>query len=210
MILDFGCSKTVCGKKWLELYLDTLDEVQLNKVRYQSSNSVFRFGDGVRHQSLKRVQIPCIMAGKNVYIHADIVDCNIPLLFSKKAMKFLGMVIDTHEDKVNVFNQNVPLGITSMGHYTMTLVPAQSDSRLERVLLSIDDDTDAVAKKLHRQFAHPSSEKLRKLVESAGRGNDKLFESIDSVTNKCETCISSRNLVHVRSSHFHLLRRLMR
>ena len=89
------------------------------------------------------------------------------------------MVIDTHEDKVSVFNQNVPLGITSIGHYTMALVPTQSDSRLERVLLSIGDDTDAVAKKLHRQFAHPSSEKLRKLVESTGRGNDKLFESID-------------------------------
>ena len=192
MNLDLGCSKTVCGKKWFELYLDTLDEIQLNKVRYRSSNSAFKFGNGVKHQSPKRVQILCIMAGKNVYIHADNVDCNIPLLFRKKAMKFWGMAIDTHEDKVNVFNQNVPLGITSVGHYTMALVPTQSDSRLERVLLSIDDDTDAVAKKLHHQFAHPSSEKLKKLVENAGCGNDKLLESIDSVTNKCETYIESK------------------
>ena len=189
MILDLGCSKTVCGKKWLELYLDTLDEKQLNKVRYESSNAVFRFGDGAKHQSLKQVQIPCIMAGKDVHIHADVVDCNIPLLFSKKAMKFLGMVIDTNEDKVNVFNQNIPLGITSMGHYTMALVPDHSDFKLERVFLSINDDTDIVAKKLHRQFAHPSSEKLKKLVKNAGHGSEKLFKSIDAVTDRCETCI---------------------
>ena len=50
MILDLGCSKTVCGKKWLELYLDTLDERQLNKVRYESSNSVFRFGDSIKNR----------------------------------------------------------------------------------------------------------------------------------------------------------------
>ena len=49
MILDLGCLKTVCGKKWLELYLDALDKIQLHKVKYESTNSAFRFGDSVKH-----------------------------------------------------------------------------------------------------------------------------------------------------------------
>ena len=44
-------------------------------------------------------------------------------------------------------------------------------------------------KKLHSQFAHPSAEKLLKLVSAAGMGNDmNLVDEIKKVTKNCRIC----------------------
>ena len=189
MILDLGCSKTVCGRVWFESYLDTLDDDDLQKVKYEASTSVFKFGDGKRKPSLKRVLIPCVLADKNVVISTDIVECNIPLLLSKESMKRAGMVVNTKNDTVLVFGRRLGLFTTSLGHYMLPVVHPPCDAKIERILLSIDDvNTFAVARKLHKQFAHPSSEKLKKFLRNAGQNKPELLESVDKVTNECETC----------------------
>ena len=46
-----------------------------------------------------------------------------------------------------------------------------------------------MANKLHSQFAHPTPEKLIKLVSSAGRGNDMdLIKAIKEVSQSCDVC----------------------
>lgn len=45
-LLDSGCSKTVCGEQWLECFMDTLDANDKKSISYESSQSVYRFGDG--------------------------------------------------------------------------------------------------------------------------------------------------------------------
>ena len=190
MILDLGCSKTVCGTAWLETYLETLDSNQLLEVEYENSSSVFRFGDGKRMRSLKRAIIPCVLAGKNISIRTDVVDCNIPLLLSKASMKKAGMIIDTNNDTVMVYNCKIKLGTTSIGHYKLFIAPPPCAARIEEILLSLDNSNpDAVASKLHRQFAHHSAEKVIKLLKYAGNENKVLHDSVKKVTAACETCI---------------------
>ena len=46
VVLGSGCSRTVCGTAWLDLYLDTLDEEAIQQIQYGESSAVFRFGDG--------------------------------------------------------------------------------------------------------------------------------------------------------------------
>ena len=45
-LLDCGCTKTVTGKLWLEGYLSMLNDDELAKVKYDSVENTFRFGDG--------------------------------------------------------------------------------------------------------------------------------------------------------------------
>ena len=45
-LLDTGCSKTVCGKQWLSVYLDTLSLQDRRSVKRTDSTNQFRFGDG--------------------------------------------------------------------------------------------------------------------------------------------------------------------
>ena len=45
-VLDSGCSKTVCAVAWLECYLETLNNEELEEVTEEESCSSFKFGDG--------------------------------------------------------------------------------------------------------------------------------------------------------------------
>ena len=56
-------------------------------------------------------------------------------------------------------------------------------------LLQDVTDLKQTALKLHRQFGHPSCEKLVKLLRNAGVKNKKLEESLSAVSRGCETCI---------------------
>ena len=46
-----------------------------------------------------------------------------------------------------------------------------------------------IAKKLHRQFAHPTYERLMKLVKNSGYNNKQLDKEILKVSEQCLTCL---------------------
>lgn len=169
VLLESGCTKTVCGSQWLQCYLDTQSDKEKALIKYESSSSVFCFGDGDHKTAIKCALIPCVLVDKKIQIRTRVVNCNVPLLLSRESMKMAGMVIDLTSDTVEIFNQRIKLGITSMGHYTLPIYRIPTTEKIEHVLLSemSNGNTDAVARKLHRQFAHPSVDKLQKLLKDA-------------------------------------------
>ena len=50
-------------------------------------------------------------------------------------------------------------------------------------------DERKIAMKLHRQFAHPTPNKLKLIVQNAGRSNKQLEKEIDSISENCLTCL---------------------
>ena len=96
-------------------------------------------------------------------------------------MKKSNVTTDFAIDKVNFLNQNVDPTLTSSGHYAVPI------SRTEKLLANMDSTDDSekvfltknnlstksidekkkIVKKLHCQFGHSSSEKLKKLLQSA-------------------------------------------
>ena len=85
----------------------------------EKSDMRFCFGDGKLVSSEKSVSIPCRVAGRGVTIIIDVVNCDIPLLLSKRAMKRGCMKIDVENDTVEVFGVKCALSITSSGHYVL-------------------------------------------------------------------------------------------
>ena len=116
-ILDSGCAKSVCGSIWYQCYLDTLPKHVASTLRPAKSESVFRFGNGSEIKSKFQVTLPCRLAGKDVGISADVIDSDIPLLISKKAMKKAQCLLDFKKDEVRIFGKSVGLQCTSSGHY---------------------------------------------------------------------------------------------
>ena len=45
-VIDTVCTHTVCGKKWLDNYLNNLDSKESKNIITTSSNRGFKFGDG--------------------------------------------------------------------------------------------------------------------------------------------------------------------
>ena len=81
-VLDSGCSKTVCGEVWLNCYLKSLSEEELELIEEKEGGSKFKFGNGDALLSIKKVAIPALIRSRQVMIKTDVVATDIPLLLS--------------------------------------------------------------------------------------------------------------------------------
>ena len=175
-VLDSGCTKNVYGESWLTNYLDTLTESDRSKVVVEKSSNSFRFHNGKSLNSEKMVTFPAQFGRENTMIKSDVIDSDLTLLLSKSAMKKANVKIDFSNDVVNMLNEKVNIVFTASGHYA---VPISKTSQLveefdkrdqdNNVYLSINElkkksynEKVAIANKLHRQFRHSTSEKLKK------------------------------------------------
>ena len=81
-VLDSACTATVAGDDWLKSYIDLLPKEQKNKVVCRPGNKWFKFGGGEMLKSLKQVDLPVFVGGRNIKLVVEIVDSHIPLLIS--------------------------------------------------------------------------------------------------------------------------------
>lgn len=106
-ILDTACSSTVCGVDWLKSYIQTLSDQEKTVMEEEKSETTFRFADGEVYKSIKKVKFPVNIIGDRAYVTADVVDCSIPLLFSKKSMKRAQMKLDLENDTALIHGKKV-------------------------------------------------------------------------------------------------------
>ena len=196
-ILDSGCTRTVCGREWisvLEKSLSPTERRAMENSRCLSSRS-FRFGDG---SSEGTVKVPASLVGTNVLIETDVVDQDIPMLLKREAMKTAATNIDFVKEEVYMLGRKQKLVITSTGHYCIPLsrnmvlddVSGSPSTVLFTNESCLENEADAkkIAKKLHEQFAHPSSRRLIKLIKDGGVVNQSLNEKIEDVEKNCHIC----------------------
>ena len=120
-VLDSGCSTTVCGVKGLDEFLSACSDFEHGSLVEEESKATFTFADGVTVPSLKCVTVPCSIVGIKGNIKTDVVDCNIPLLLSKKSMKKANMVVNFGTDQVTVYGRHMDLNTSLSGHYLLPL-----------------------------------------------------------------------------------------
>ena len=121
VVLDTGCSSTVCGTDWYENYVKSLSEYDKNMIKEIPSSSTFTFGDGVIKKSIKKVSLPCYLDGKRSTITTDLVDCQIPLLLSKNSMKKAQMQLCFSNDTVYIGKSLIKLKCSTSGHYLLPI-----------------------------------------------------------------------------------------
>ena len=201
-VLDSGCSKSVCSKQWLEAYKDTLSEEERKQIEYADSDSKFRFGDDKVYQSSGLVIIPAEIGGTNINIATDVIETEIPLLLSKKAMKKSNTVIDFQKDNVSMFGKEIPLRFISSGHYCIPLNRCVKFAYNEYVVANtyITDthttwsDKKRIVNKIHKQFSHASGERLKKLLLDGGIQDKELIEMTGSIDKSCTICQKYKRL----------------
>jgi len=198
-VIDSGCSKTVAGNKWVQCYMDQLDEKDLNKIEQCLSNQTFKFGQGDALASKGKIKLPAKVGSKSILIETDIVDADIPLLLSKEALKNAGTLLDFNNDQLTMFGEVQTLIATESGHYAIPLTAVHDDLRYdEQVILlaksarNIPANPKAIAEKLHRQFCHCSDNRLIQLVQSSKLWDDHLqneiIDNIKITTKNCNIC----------------------
>ena len=197
-ILDSACSQTVCGETWFRCFKENIGQSSL--IGKESSRK-FRFGNGKVVDSMGEVELPIKIGNKKMKLRTDIVKSDIPLLISKEAMQKAGTILNFNNDTAQMFGETHKLLKTSSGHYAIPITNTRvvieencidnvRNSEYCMMALSVNDDKRKVVTKLHRQFCHCSSEKLKKLINSSEIWKEDLeiYDLVDEVSNNCEIC----------------------
>ena len=199
-VIDCGASKTVCGREWFESYIDMLPEDDKKSITQVEGGSSYKFGVGKTYKAFKSCRIPIKIGKIKAYLETDVIDHDLPLLFSRSSMKKAKGQLDTVNDEITLLGCTVKLISTKSGHYAIPLLPqinlmnlcqdVHFCGRVEFVLKTINMSKIDMAQKLHRQFAHPPVEKLLKLIRLSEHKDDlDLQQEVKNVTDKCITCM---------------------
>ena len=117
------------------------------------------FGDGRKVNALHSVKIPPTIGTHNLDIETDVVDNDIPLLFSKSSMKRANMKLNFQNDTINIFDENIPLITTNSGHYRIPITKVKQlinnlnrESDMSITLKMTNDKDNQKKKKLYGPF----------------------------------------------------------
>ena len=197
-VVDSGCSKTVAGRQWFDLYKDTMESDIAESLVLQPSQQMFKFGEGKSIKSEGKVKLPAVIGSKCVTIETEVINANVPMLLSKESMKSACTVINFNTDQIEMLGETHSLVSTSSGHYAIPLTQL-SNSNLQSKQNHISlicknnenpENTKKIADKLHRQFCHCSAEKLKQLIRNSGiwKENGNLIKDIEEVSANCQIC----------------------
>ena len=199
-LIDCGASKTVCGKAWFDVLIESLSEEQQNQVRKSKKPSLktFKFGNGKKFPSIGNYIFPAKIGSKNISIQTDVIESDIPLLFSRESLSKAEAVLNMKSHRIEFLGEKLPMTLSKSGHYLLPITSRSSlalnpsSKNLKISLVSENKSKQDIALKLHRQFAHCSAERLIKLLKSAGSPWDsdtELFEQIQALNESCQTCL---------------------
>ena len=176
-ILDSGATNTVTDECWMNTYIDSLEEAEKAKPRWRESKNSYCFGDGNMVSAIKNVDVPIIIGNKRVTLNTDIVQNDMSLLLSRKAMKTANMTLDFKNDNAVIFGEPEKLIVTKSAHYALPISPYSkilnnivtgTNPYITLITISNKSKHD-MAIKLYWQFSHPTPEKLLKLLYCAGK-----------------------------------------
>lgn len=193
-VLDCGASKTVCGVEWFNCYKESMSEKLQKEIKEFSSRTIFKFGVG-KLEALKMVHLPVLICDQQVTLEVHIVDTDIPLLLSLQTMKKLGLHMNFETDQIEIGGTTYNLEMTSTGHYTLQISPSGfcSDDCIVNTVNTVTDSKDVDLKnkalKLHKRFAHASSQRIITLLRYAGQSNTDLEHELEQIDKSCDFCL---------------------
>ena len=193
-VVDTACTKTVAGEEWYMNYIKDLPCELKNQIKSVESNTSFKFGDGHKVFSYKKVTLPADIAGINCFIDIELVKEKIPLLLSKSSLKKAKAVIVMANDKIIIFDKKIALYFSTSGHYCIDIYPRNREANnCEEVMILEKDLSDNEKKtqviKIHKQFGHASIENIKKRINNAGFLHKDLNAITENVIQSSDTCI---------------------
>ena len=142
-----------------------------------------------------------VICDKKIYVDVEVVENDIPLLIGRPTMTKLGIILNTMSHSVTVDDHVYPLSFSKSGHYAISVSPWTDESC--HVVFHIGDiakyskkEKRNKAKKLHRQFAHVSKEKLIDLLQDSGCDDKEFLYLIEKVDATCPFCLKYRHQQH--------------
>ena len=100
-IADTACTKTVAGHQWYEEYCAWADAHGV-EVELVDEKDSFKFGASRVHSSPFAVWARLGLGGHLIAVKVAVVQCKVPLLFSRGVLAKLGMVYRVEEQRADL------------------------------------------------------------------------------------------------------------
>ena len=165
-VIDSECTQTVCGSNGLQTYYDTLSNREHRAIQTAKSRCMFKFGNGPVYLSTAAVILPVTLGSTKVNLLVQVVNCDVLLLISRQSLKGAHCFIDFIGDNVFMFGKEKPLKLSKTGHFCISLLCDDKSGTIQNILFTSPIISEAGKSnqkkivKLHKQFAHPSSDHL--------------------------------------------------
>jgi hypothetical protein len=190
-VLDSACSSTVCGKNWIDSYIDSMDDCDRRKIVCRKGTKMFKFGGGTKLKSIAEYELPANLAGKKVTIKTDVVQSDIPMLLSKTAMKKARVKLDLANDKAEILGRVVKLNSTSSGNYCVFIGKQRNVHDVESVCMV---EAFSVEKCSEKQTENDQICMVETLSVEKFSENVKFDDVLESACNVCigdkiENCV---------------------
>ncbi len=131
---------------------------------------------------------------KKEHLSIEVVDNNIPLLLGRPSMTKLGMILDTRNHSVTVNGKSFKLELNQTGHYILPV--SEFTTKGTKIILHMQhlskysqEEKMQKARKLHRQFAHASKDRLLRLLKDSGCKDKEFMKIVEQCCEECEFCL---------------------
>ena len=162
-LLDTGASSTVCGKKWLTVFEESLTPAEHQEVKVIPCEKNFSFGDGDAVTAKIQKILPVTICGQEVTLSVFVVDNDIPLLLSRESMKKMKMKIDNETDKVYALGGEENLVITKSGHM---MIPIDNQVKQRQEPTKVDNSSQTPTKcRQSGRTNHAAESKVCRVLE---------------------------------------------
>ncbi|CAL1155942.1 unnamed protein product [Cladocopium goreaui] len=117
-IADTACTKTVAGHQWYEDYCRWADDRGL-PIEIVEEKDQFKFGASRIHPSMFAIWAIFEVGGKLIRVKVAIVQCRVPLLFSRTVLAKLGMVYHVGAQRADLTHLglfDLEMAVSETGH----------------------------------------------------------------------------------------------
>ena len=172
--VDTGAPKTVCG---ITAAKKLCSRISVN-FRLYLSGKTFKFADQLC-KSLGTILIPLYTPIGIRSLHVEVVNTNIPLLLGLDFM-----------DEMKVTANTLTNRLESKDGWSLPLIRHDGHIYLEWEQLQTTMFSTIELRKLHRQFFHPSADKLYNLIKRArpDQANEETRKTLQDITATCHPC----------------------
>ena len=195
-IVDGGCPSTVAGRSWVECYIQTLED---ENIETQSCKENFQFGPSAVYTARTKVILPIKLGSKSTKLGCFVVDCDIPLLVSESTLENWGAIQDHKNKTLNIdhggWSETINMIKMPSGHSGLDLSVNENEIIRRGFFASNEDKSEFTfgkIKKIHRVLAHKKEEKMISLFRNKGNYNKKVEKIIKKVCSECKICMKYR------------------
>ncbi len=169
-LLDTGASATVCGRRWLSAFEDSLTDDEWRDIVVIPCQQTFHFGAGDQVKARYKKRLPITICGQDVTLDTFVVEINIPLLMSRETMKEMKMNIDNERDTIRAFGGEEYFTVTTSGHMVIPIRSYSQKTVKEEI-------RKPVLKKKHAKKTEENTHRVSLKELSSGSKKDHFTES---------------------------------